>query len=678
MRRFGEDYPSSVSSHAQTDYLVVSLSPVAYSMLADLIHQVRTDLSLPLLTRIIHTYSSAMHDPTLPPGIHTMCSKLLLNMIDPVISKDSPEGPKILRQIMEVCVSKLEALVEIRDEWMKWSKPRPKLSSTLAALASRDAREREEAEVEVKRLAEESRNGAVTEIVAMEEDGVVAVPNEDRMVEDSKDAKPKVALTPVKPVVVVPAELDGIDIERAKPTGRVSAIAETQPEPLKGTFPTFSFQIVCASDSFSHHSTEIRFMIRNCIFMFKTLSTALTRLEGVGPDATMVCRLFEAGVKSMVFFDATREQGRDQKDVMELFSQTLVNADLATFQEVLDTRIELFIDELIRNHELLVIPQNLLSNEFVSQPFASILWRYLMGRLHKIGEENKEHTAVVLRLFKMSFMAVTIFPDKNEAALLPHLGNLIMRSIKLASTAAEPSSYYLLLRALFRSIGGGRFELLYKEVLPLLQVLLEQLNALLKAADKSKRDLFAELILTVPVRLSVLLPYLSYLMKPLVHALQAGPDLVSQGLRTLELCVDNLTQEFLNPLMAPVIDEVMAGLWKLLRPLPFNHLHSHTTMRILGKIGGRNRKLFNPLKLEWKPAGDEALLNMRFDGKDAAIRIAPIVDLALTTIRRGDVHYRRAAYAFFKYSVALFLKDVCVVSTLRPSVRFCGLTIDCK
>ena len=81
-------------------------------------------------------------------------------------------------------------------------------------------------------------------------------------------------------------------------------------------------------------------------------------------------------------------------------------------------------------------------------------------------------------------MAVTIFPEKNEPVLLPHLSNLIMTSLKLASQAAEPNSYYLLLRALFRSIGGGRFEILYKEVLPLLQVLLEQLNALLKAADK--------------------------------------------------------------------------------------------------------------------------------------------------------------------------------------------------
>ncbi|GAA5868449.1 hypothetical protein JCM3774_005384 [Rhodotorula dairenensis] len=248
------------------------------------------------------------------------------------------------------------------------------------------------------------------------------------------------------------------------------------------------------------------------------------------------------------------------------------------------------------------------------------------------------------------------FSPSAAASPTLHLSNIVTNSLKLAGQAAERNSCYLLRRAPFRSIGGGRFEILYNEVLPLLQTLLEQLNALLKSADKSRKDPFAELILTVPVRLSVLLPYLSYLMRPLVHALQAGSELVSQGLRTVELCVDNLTQEFLNPLFAPVIDEVMVGLWKLLRPLPFNQQRAHTTMRILGKIGGRNRKGFGG-KLEWRPVGPEALLNVKFEGKDAAIRIAPIVEAALKIIHRGNVHYRRVAYQFLKYSVAVFLRE---------------------
>jgi transformation/transcription domain-associated protein len=169
--------------------------------------------------------------------------------------------------------------------------------------------------------------------------------------------------------------------------------------------------------------------------------------------------------------------------------------------------------------------------------------------------------------------------------------DIVTKSIELSTTAAEPMNYFLLLRSLFRSIGGGKFEHLYKQILPLLEMLLEVLNNLLMAARKpADRDLYVELCLTVPARLSNLLPHLSYLMRPLVVALRAGSDLVGQGLRTLELCVDNLTADYLDPIMAPVIDELMTALFDHLRPNPYSHFHAHTTMRILGKLGGRNRK----------------------------------------------------------------------------------------
>ena len=138
-------------------------------------------------------------------------------------------------------------------------------------------------------------------------------------------------------------------------------------------------------------------------------------------------------------------------------------------------------------------------------------------------------------------------------------------------------------------------------------MLLEVLNNLLMAARKpQERDLYVELCLTVPARLSNLLPHLSYLMRPLVVALRAGSDLVGQGLRTLELCVDNLTAEYLDPIMAPVIDELMSALWDHLKPTPYSHFHSHTTMRILGKLGGRNRKFLNgPPELTFQQYADE-------------------------------------------------------------------------
>ena len=45
--------------------------------------------------------------------------------------------------------------------------------------------------------------------------------------------------------------------------------------------------------------------------------------------------------------------------------------------------------------------------------------------------------------------------------------------MELALSAKEPYNYFLLLRALFRSIGGGSHDQLYQEFLPLLPNLLQ-------------------------------------------------------------------------------------------------------------------------------------------------------------------------------------------------------------
>lgn len=66
---------------------------------------------------------------------------------------------------------------------------------------------------------------------------------------------------------------------------------------------------------------------------------------------------------------------------------------------------------------------------------------------------------------------MALFPD-NEVVLRPYLNSIVSTGMKLAQRVQRPLNYFTLLRALFRSIGGGKFELLYKEFLPLLPDLL--------------------------------------------------------------------------------------------------------------------------------------------------------------------------------------------------------------
>ncbi|KAG8921641.1 hypothetical protein FRC01_000141 [Tulasnella sp. 417] len=284
--------------------------------------------------------------------------------------------------------------------------------------------------------------------------------------------------------------------------------------------------------------------------------------------------------------------------------------------------------------------------------------KHLVDRLDLLGDQEARSANITLRLFKMVFMSVNLLPEANETVLAPHLTRLIMDSFPLASKAREPMSYYLLIRALFRSISGGKFDRVYNEILPLLQELLENLNRLIAHAEGNIRDLLVELCLTVPVRLTHLLPFLQHLMRPLVLALKGSPEMAAQGLRTLELCIDNLTQDFLEPCFAPVRRDLMGALYDLLRPLPANHLLSHACIRILGKLGGRNRRLqYNHPVLDYHPAAEEAAILLSFDSRAEHINLAPMTTLAAKSIRNSNPTYRKAAFDVLKHATSVFLQD---------------------
>jgi transformation/transcription domain-associated protein len=217
-----------------------------------------------------------------------------------------------------------------------------------------------------------------------------------------------------------------------------------------------------------------------------------------------------------------------------------------------------------------------------------------------------------------------------------------------------------------RSIGGGRFEALYKEVLPILQEMLDNLHYLLQhAPDAARRDLFVELTLTVPVRLTNLLPYLSYLMKPLVLALRGGPDLISQGLRTLELCIDNLTAEFLDPTLGPVLRTLMGALHELLKPMPANRQHAHAAVKILGKLGGRNRR-FQEVEqlLEYRRPGSEILSPISFEGNIKQFGLSPLIDTAVAALDNDHEQYKQDALQILISAALLVFQEVSFWSSM--------------
>ncbi|KAG6831589.1 hypothetical protein H0H92_009062 [Tricholoma furcatifolium] len=404
---------------------------------------------------------------------------------------------------------------------------------------------------------------------------------------------------------------------------------------------------------------ESRIIFRTLLHGFRVCLAAIKKCNATIPEGDVFFRLFEGCIRCMSLFDPD-PRINDQNDAIDWFGHALLELNLHIFQEVWTLKMEFFFNCASKRMILLNICQLLFTREATSPTLLAVVLGFLVDRLHLLGEYDDMTAAATIRLFKMAFSAVTAYPGLNEAILKTHLPKLLMDCFPLAAKATKPTNYFHLLRALFRAIGGGggRFELLYAAVLPLLPDMLESLNRQLNSSEGHTRDMIVELCLTVPLRLTHLLPHLHYLMQPLALALKGGPELVSQGLRTLELCIDNLTPDFLDPTLSTVLRELMEALHGHLKPLPANHHPAHTTIRILGKLGGRNRRLLaKEPALEYRNHSELTRILIPFGSLGEKIDLGPVIELARRTILKGSTLDRGYAYTLLENCLTVMLHE---------------------
>jgi transformation/transcription domain-associated protein len=220
---------------------------------------------------------------------------------------------------------------------------------------------------------------------------------------------------------------------------------------------------------------------------------------------------------------------KDEKEVIENLGFIFSYLSSSSLNQIFAQTIDLILYQTIKNQNLTILTSYFLATPATSCIFSTILLKKLLEKMEYMGDLSIEKSNLYLKLFKLVFGSVSVFPAENEKMLKPHLHLLVNKSLEFALKSKEPYNYFLLMRALFRSIGGGNHDLLYQEFLPLLPILLQSLNELQTGLHKQHlKDLFVELCLTVPVRLSSLLPYLPMLMDPLVSALNGSPTLISQ------------------------------------------------------------------------------------------------------------------------------------------------------
>ncbi|KAJ2447912.1 transcription-associated protein 1, partial [Coemansia sp. RSA 2424] len=553
------------------------LKPFAFSMLADLMHHIRSELSPSQLSRMVDFYAGCMHDQQLSSGVHTMCAKLLHNITESIMHIPSKQhGRVLLLAILKTFVSSFSAIGDqaaaaIADTKAGGIYAEEKIYGANELIRT-NAFEQGDKLKELRFLLRSLVTGCKNVVYALRKcDSVLAFGMGPRPPSLARPETEAVVAGAQSLISDHEAELAGFELELLTSLFRegLRACRIHDVERIKAEFAVDGAHHTSAGE----HPSE--FSVDGAISAAPATTPATPAL--LAPSREAQIKLVD----------------REGKEQIEQFANLFVNLDPAVFHELFTSQFDYAFRAMIDHCAAISSVQVFVAFDATSPAFISIMLRYMCGRLELLGSDDEALTGTMLHLFKIAFLALAFFPEANEPVLQPYIQPIINSALTISKSAKKPENYFLLLRALFRSIGGGRYESLYKEVFPVLQNLLETLNGALGFTKRASpmQELFVEICLTVPVRLSVLLPYLSLLMKPLVFALESGPELVSQGLRTLELCIDNLTREFLDPILTPVMDEIMSSLWVHLRLPSSASSQAPVAARILGKLGGRNRHM---------------------------------------------------------------------------------------
>lgn len=563
-----------------------TLRPLAYSLLAEIVHHVRSDLSLTQLSRIIYLFSSNMHDASLSLNIHTTCARLMLNLVEPIFEKglDQPsmdEARNLLGRILDAFVGKFSTFKR-------------------------------------------------------------TIP---QLLEEGEDGKERATLR-AKLELPVQAVLNmQVPLEHAKEVNDCKHLIKTLVMGMKTIIWSITHAHIPRSQTVGSASSSL---------------PAPQVFKGMREDE--VCKA--AGVlKSGVHCLALFKEKDEERDMMQLFSQILAIMEPRDLMDMFSLCLPELFDCMISNTQLVHIFASLLLANKVYKPFADVLINFLVSsKLDVLKHPESPAAKLVLLLFGYIFNAVNRSPSDFERILQPHVPVIMEICMKSATEVEKPLGYMKLLRMMFKALSVCKFELLLRELIPMLLPCLNMLLTMLEGpTGEDMRELLLELCLSLPARLSSLLPYLPRLMKPLVLCLRGSNELVSLGLRTLEFWVDSLNPDFLEPSMANVMSEVILALWGHLRPAPYPW--GGKSMQLLGKLGGRNRRfLKEPLALDCKENPEHGLrLILTFEPSTPfLVPLDRFINLAIAAV----MHKNGGIDAFYRKQALRFLR-VCLLSQLN-------------
>lgn len=637
-----------------------SLRPLAYSFLAELVHHMRLELSLSQIRRTVYMFSRNVEDASLPLSIQMTCVRLMHHLVESIFRRrndpaQAADARANLIRILDATVSKFRTV-------------RPGVAGLLEN--AKRAEDMEAASVKAAKAAQDAAESGGALDASTDADAASAVKTEP---------------SPAANVSATAASRD------ASSTG--TAVADSADPTAAGAV---SAGALCGSDGKVQTPAEAikrladtKALVKTLVIGMKTLLWSITNFHSGStqqqPPGFTQCAAAAKGFREGELRRASRfvangvrclalYQGTECAEICTHFAEALAVLNPRNFLDVICLRLDALLGggEYYELAPMVQLPHLLLQSSALGRSFADALATHLVrDRLDALADPTSPQSQLVLKLFSLLMHAVSKY-SSCEAVLSPHVVPLVEACLKAMKEVDDPSAYVRLLRYLFRALAQAKFDLLYREVVPVLQPCLNTLLALLHGPDTHElNDTVVELCLTLPARLSSILPHLPRLAHPLLRALRStSSELQLLGLRTLEFWVDSLNPDFLDPCIAEVEPQLMLALWALLKLQQSGALGAKA-LQMLGKLGGRSRCfLREPLELEAKPNPEHGLrLILTFKPETSfLVPLDRCIQLMKTILSAPPVPNLKGAEALVEHRrQALSFLRTCLASVLNLS-----------
>eukprot|EP00667_Euglena_gracilis_P001971 EG_transcript_1971 len=398
----------------------------------------------------------------------------------------------------------------------------------------------------------------------------------------------------------------------ACPPPEASVLREAEEGPM-AVLPAVASVLERKTDA--DQGREARVVLRLLLSVTKNVVYLLTTLPPMGAgdggprrlaavELKLLHRLFAAGLGVFALGggkDGPEAALAEEREQMESFASAFNHLDPQTFGDVLGHHLPALYRCLVAHPHCHAITAHLIGFNPVSKTFCNLLLGFLvrrMDRLADMGPEGAIEGATQLRLFQLVFSSMRSYvqPVDSVKAFFP---TIVSHCLKFSRGARDPTPYLQVLAGLYRASttckGSGGSEVLGAD--DCLYTLVDRIITVQRQPlPTSVHEHYVDLCLRLPTKgignLSgpfLRSTYLPVLLRNILTGLRSSNgELVATALRMFEPWLENMRPELLETILSQqpgLLDTVCLHLQP--KPQPYGA----AAMRILAKLGGKNRKL---------------------------------------------------------------------------------------